>query len=389
MTEVQSETETKHESEQETPLAYLDGVIRHFDALQIKTGIRALRSGVFIASSLSTALIENYRLWRAEVQSANALPSEEKCYRRMFGTESPELHYLLDGKLCIPGFLIPSEQPLDRNRFALPYSQASLLDATSYIHPRDPIFEQVSGISLGHGSGKGFYLSFDCGTKKFTVFEQGLKNFGLCARQSSRVTDKYPQLQGALRDSLEPLREILIKAKPISAKQKLLVPSKYSTKKGYTLLRFESLVLVMEKEHQLIDCFDTRGKNLRALIDSELRQRKNKRVGAFELTPKDKRFIAKIKIRSKYFRLHRKAFQEVLRSANSSPGLRRELSVRYTVVDCMQALGEILRLADWVAYQVPAKTTKKSQTKKRLQYGRWVFKTGENYSIVACEERRE
>lgn len=389
MAESAHEQAVVENKKQELPLAYLDAVLKHFSSEEIKSGLRALRTGVFIDTKLVPSLVANYRLWRQVVQSANAAPSEEKCYRRLFNTESPELYYLLDGKLCIPGFLIPSEEILDRNRFSIPYSQASLLDAKFYIHPRDRILEETPGVSQGHGSGKGFYLELSCGDQKFTVYESGLKSFGECARQSSRVLDAYPQLKGALRDSLQPLREILTKAKVIPTKQKLLVPGKYKSKKNARLLRFESLVLVVEKENQLIDCFDTRGKNLRELIKSELAERRNRRLGAFELTPNDKKYIAKIKIRSKYFRLHRKAFHEVLRSAHSSPGLRRELPTRYTVVDCLQALGEILRLADWVAQEEKGRQGSKGKVRKRLQFGRWVFKTAENYSIISCQERRD
>ncbi len=388
MTDTQATEASKPEQPATPSLGYLGGVLKHFSASEIKSGLRALRSGVFVDEALCIQLFENYRLWRVEVQSSKTTPSDEKCRRRMFGTESPELYYLLDGKLCIPGYLIPSEQPLDRNSFSIPYSQASLLDAKQYIHPRDRILNDAEGVSLGHGSGKGFYLSLRCGEKQFTVMESGLKSFGLHGRESSKLVQKFPALKGALRDSLQPLREIIRTAKPITSKQKLLIPSSFRAKKGTSLLRCESLVLVMEENTRLIDCFDSRGKSLRALIDEEFQNSKNKRIGAFELTPKDKRFLAKIKIRGKYFRLHRKAFLEVVRNAHASPTFRKELKPRYTVRDCLQVLGEVMRLADWVSVEEGDGKKGKAKVKKRLQYGRWVFKTGEKYSIVACEERR-
>jgi hypothetical protein len=380
-------------------LSFIDGLIGHLEARKVKDGMRALRCGVFVDEILQADLIVAYRSWLSSVQGGNVSPSDEKCMRRLFNSEQPELFYLLDGNRCIPGFLIAADGTLERNRFPLVWSQAPLMDATNYLHPRDRVLTETPGVALGHGTGKGFYLEIVAGAQRFRIEEKALQRFAACVRDSSALLKEFPEMRGALRYAISPLQRVLKNATLVPANQRILVPALLRTNKDITLFRYQSLVLVLNKQSALLDCFEPRGKSLREFIERELELAGAKRVGTFELTPRDRRFVGKIKIKSKYFQLHRKAFFEVVRTVGVSPTLRKQLKGRYTVIDCLKELEDVLRCADWVSYENPStavgpskqsksKQGKQNKPKRRLQFGSWTFVTGEKFSILACEERR-
>ncbi|MCB0325556.1 MAG: hypothetical protein KDD69_18370 [Bdellovibrionales bacterium] len=374
----------------------LYGLLDALDADVKRREVRVIRTGVFVHEDAVAAALSAYQQWLNTISGGtSSTKSVEKLRRRLFNTETPQLFYLLDGNRCLPGYLMPSgDEPLSRDRLRALWSEAPLLDTREYLHPRDPILERLNGVYPSAKGGEGFGVDIEIESGRIRVNEPVLRSFAKALRGSA-LAKEFPDAVQALRASIGPLQRALAQAKRIPPKQRLLVPQAY-VKGSFVFSRFGTLVLVADATGQsLLGCYEPGSGGLRQFVDDEVEQLGKRRVEIVELTPSDRRFLGTLRLKGKQYRLHRKAFLEVVREAGRSPSLRRKLPNRYTVRDCLLELANLLKGADWVYLKDVGETTakagknRKPSQKRRLQFGPWLFETGENFSIVGCRERKK
>src|SRR5690606_1638650 len=101
--------------------------------------------GLFISESFFVETVEHYARFLGTLNNGKS-PAYHRAIRKLWGTETPALQYTIHGKKVVPGYLI--EQRLEApQKFSFPLYRGKPMDATNYIHPRDPLFEEKTEYS--------------------------------------------------------------------------------------------------------------------------------------------------------------------------------------------------------------------------------------------------
>ena len=189
---------------------------------RIVVGLRVMSGGLFVEQSHLVDLLESYRTFFKERQSEGHDLSLPKAIRRLFETETPELKYLIDGKLCLLGHLLPV--PLTNlSALRIPIFQGSLYDPAQYLNPRDPMLGQIPGVSP-RLEPDGFALDVETSFGALRVSEAALREFARIYRHSPLLQKDFGAAKPTLREMLTPLVSVLRKSRAVKSKESGLVP---------------------------------------------------------------------------------------------------------------------------------------------------------------------
>ena len=382
------------EEQKERPdFSFWSSLPRYFKHPELQANFRRTGQGVFVNETVLTRLLSSYQSWLQEKTGATAQKSVEKCRRRLFGQDDPELFYVLDGKKCLAGYLIPVDGE-HLSKLQLPLYQGNLMDTHNYIHPRDPQLLSIPGIKsiLHPHEGLMLELSLPGGTIK--VSESALRAFTAAAADISPLRQQYPALRGALRGQLAPLLELLKQAKPVRAKDRLLVPEEVKRTEP-ELLKIEALVFVVNREKLLIGAYGLNRSNVLALVKRELRvfsrhRQPQKREKQKRGKRKQMRPSAILTASKQNYFLPLGSFLRFLELARRSPTLRKPLGFRYTALDCLQLCRSIFEKSRKLEDHEAARLTKTLGDRKDVSFrkaGTWYFVLGHDHSILDCFQR--
>src|SRR5690606_33823967 len=110
--------------------------------------LRMLAQGMFVDEGAQGELLEAYSSWYADYAMREKLPDtpdRERLKSKLFECLSRHTYYLLDGKALLCGRVLQGEITGVPTSL-IPTFRGSLLDATTYIHMRDPILQSTEGI---------------------------------------------------------------------------------------------------------------------------------------------------------------------------------------------------------------------------------------------------
>ena len=321
--------------------AFIQAFPHLFSHAEIISYFRLTSKGLFVCEALLEKTLAQYRKWRKEATGSDTEVSDEKARRKLIGEEIPVLYYLLDGKKCLPGYLLHVSCN-DTEKTNVPTYQANLMDTSDYVHPRDPLLSTIPNLKTSMNSHEGllFHINFPRLKKQWTFSPQTLSQFATCARKNKSLLTYYKKLNGALREAIKPLQEIIERAKPIAKRDTLFLPSEYTKQQDIKLLTAKGIIFVIEGEDKIKSCFAVYANALVELVRSEIKLFKERRFRTKTLllmTTKSRVPHVAILLTPKVkYLLSLKALIEFIKIAPKSMPISKQLPRKFTLKDCLK-----------------------------------------------------
>lgn len=356
--------------------------------------LRRLRTGVFIPESCLKDVEEQYRNWLLAHHISSK--SDDKLEKRIFGIETPHLSYLPEGQDCLSGFLATFQAPasssseseqLNFNFGSVPKSDSSVISGVGFLHPKDSFFAEHPSIKIRRSSTLGTSIEFKVGEKQYTAKESVARSLAELLRTSSRFSAEFPNIQNSLRDAIIAVSKICKGARAHAPKKPIFVPSTLKGDDG-NLLVYKNLVLVFNKDFQLQDFYELRGKNFKNKVLEEIAKLKGdskvRVFDALEICSSRSGFYLRAKVKGKYISIDTFAILELVDMVPLSNWMLAKVPARYTVQDVLTAIGGALRYADWVnmnSLSLEQKEAKDGGSRYELKYIPWTFVVSKKNSI--------
>jgi hypothetical protein len=374
--------------------AFVEALPNLFASHELQSFFRVTSQGVFVHEDVMGRLVETYQAWLKSKTDAQSEKSVQKCTRRLFDTEEPILYYLLDGKKCMTGYLMPGAVQ-NYQRLKIPYYGANLLDTSNYLHPRDQRITSLPHLKAELKAHEGLVFYVQLGERELSFSSEVLSSFAESARRSRMLIEEYPQLTGALREAIIPFVQVLERARPVSHKERLLVPQRYLNQSEFNFLRIGPLVVVLKGNRAVAGCYGLAGKSLSSLVRTELelleQKPEGRRIGGLELAAgRKRRFLAKFDMQQSSFFIDYKAFYEFLKYLPKAHLSRKILPQRYTIKDCLEVFALFFSSAKPLESRkkTPPQKGKKKPAFSYRKTGSWTFVIDQENVILSCSERR-
>jgi hypothetical protein len=313
-----------------------------FSELQLKKQFRRLADGLYIGEELLPEFLKHFALWQARKNNTSATV-DIKITEKIFGERYPQPYYLLDGKLCQVGFLIPSNTS-DLHKKIIPEFRGSLTSTLDTLHPRDPGLVNIPNTEVVLDR-TGFGIKLKVRQKTIFLNTTAIKNFQQTLSNSPRLRRRYPAALQGLRSAITPLERLLISAKPVRSKQTVLIPSALRSQRNLIYLRNGGFFFVLSDNYDLITAYELRGRNFRNFIFSELdllRSSRSRHIGIMEIYKKRGAIVGALRTNDGEFNLlHIDALFKGLEMILRRRALRKKLNDRITLYDCIKLISKL------------------------------------------------
>lgn len=359
-----------------------------------KNHLRSTYDGIFIAMPFVKEIVNLFKNWFEKKTAGEITRTEKKCTKRLFGSITPQQYYLVEGKSCLMGYLIPYPVK-EPQKLKLPYYLGSLLDTQTYLHPKDPLLEQLNGVTaLTSNSGVRFQIKirqqlFEVNTPSLTEFAKVISTASHHTNDNSKNMDQAPSLRTAL-----PLFVKLFQhSRPLEQNWRLLIPAIYERQAGISFRQNRDWIFIVNNHSQLISCYQLHGRNLFRFIWREyvaFRQHsRSQRIGNFELRAKKSNYCGVFKLGNSIYVLPPQTLKQFIEQISASRKLRDGMPARYTVGDCLHKFCSCFQRISLTQPQSRPASTKGHPLKER-QYtspSGWIFTVNHRHIITSCAEK--
>lgn len=363
--------------------------LRREDMIQF---FRLTNKGVFLQEDAFEMLYSAYQSWQQKKRGESEVLSVEKIRKRLIGNEALPLQYLVEGKKCLLGYLMPNSLLAPGSAKNLP-TTGSLFDPQNYLDARDPIFQNTPGVVLRTTPKDGVLIEIKTKKQVFHLTTDTVKQFAEVCRNSPLLGKEFPETKESLRGCLLPLKSILERLRPLGQNHALLVPSDL-LQTDNLFFQFKNLILVIRGD-LLLRFFERKGKGEVLLLRSEMSKISGKEGDPRTIrgfTPNhEKGFpLGKIWIRGMSFLLHPNALMQFMRNFSRSKGKKR-LNPRYSLPQVLlQFVPAFFRsqpLRDEESRKLPMRY--RTSGAKYRRFADWVFVITDKNIISSCFLFRE
>lgn len=263
--------------------------------------------------------------------------SDKKLLRRLFGSEHPELEYLVVGNLCIAGYVMRGRQP-SQGRTRIAKAEGLFLSTQTSIHPRDPKLQKIPGVTV-RNLPQGILLEIPAKDLTLKLPLSNVRDAVEAARSNRSFRRQYPELKSGLRNALPAIASILKSAAPLGDRMKLFIRVQDSGK-GNTFYRSSDLYFVVGEKGTILSAMDGSRVGKKRMLFRELKALKNSPASTplkgARFFPPDKRHIISIKSGGRIYRTEPRAIDMLFGEIFRSKKLRSKLPARFSVVDLLQ-----------------------------------------------------
>ncbi len=357
--------------------------------INLKSKLRVVKRGVFIPEDQVEVVIKLFSEWL--IKNKVSIKSDDKITLRIFSVDNPPLYYLPEGNYCLSGFLAPFEGEI-LDQISVKKSMSALIDASTYIHPKDPFLLSSKNFRVKSSPQFGTaYELIDKDNKTFLFKEAALKLTLSLLKESKKFSNDYPELMTSMRDSIAPIIKLLSISKLVADKKKIFVPDRYKTGKFHFRL-ISNLVFVTSETNEVLFAYELRGKNFLELLDQELNYIRNtlnkKYLDIFEVYSNSRDISGSVKIKGKPVSIEKRALNELVQNATISKWLRGKLGDRFSLSDVILAISSALKFADWVdVSKLGENPDPRAKPKLELKYTPWTFSTVTIYDKGAGQKK--
>ena len=313
---------------------------------EIAGAMRVTNRGLFVEERFAERFVQAYESWLQTFTGSSGQRSPEKGWRKLFGGDHPKAHYVLEGQQCFVGFVVEGriEAP---QRLGIPLYRGNPLEATGYLHQKDPIFSRLQGVAVRSGTrGLEVVVALRGGGETRWTLKALTALRDLIAR--SRWLKKLGRSSGeTLRDCVVLLTRVMRSARPVGQKDVVLVPGELKANKALRVVRSGTLMVVTAADGMVERCYELVGKNLRDFLLTELAessQRKPpRRIRDARLIAGRGGVIAELFTASQRYPLDVGALAEFIRLFRHVDPPVRFSSRLFTAADAVEAFAQIYK----------------------------------------------
>lgn len=382
---------------------------------RLRGDVRITPRGLFVHKDSLEILVECYQKWLHSVAPQAEEKQPARIIKRMFGTTSPALFYLIEQKRALVGHLIaaPVANP---QALGLPVYLGSLEDGAQQIHPKDPLLQCMPQLSVKHApEGVQFILQLPSPLKRFTSLQfstEIVKSFARLAGHSRLLKEKLPEETPPLRDALKLMLEILGDAKLAHPEQRLLLPFTVAKDKTAETFFVQHLYWTVKGPGIIGRVFEREGPNLSFFLRQELaaiaKENKFARIRDFEIARHRSDAIGRFRFFGRDYPLYSHALLQFVRGViRTAPEPETPLKVltsegstskvaplsydwaRFSVVDCLDLFSVLLLKAEHVDF---ARVQRFLPPERRSNYQyrmheRWIFVLDTRGNVIDCLDK--
>jgi hypothetical protein len=383
---------------------------------RVKGDVRVTPRGLFVHKDSLDILVECYQRWLHSIAPQAEEKQPARIVKRMFGTTTPALYYLVEQKRALVGHLIaaPVANP---QSLGLPVYLGSLEDGAQQIHPKDPLLQCMPQLSVKHApEGVQFILQLPAPLKRFSSLQFSadiVKSFARLAVHSRILKEKLPEESPPLRDALKLMLELLSTAKLANPDQRLLLPFTSAKDKTAETLFVQHLYWTVKGSGIIGRVFEREGPNLSFFLRQELanlsKENKFARIRDFEIARHRSDAIGRFRFYGKDYPLHSHALLQFVRAViRTAPEPEAPLKVitsdvsssqakapaydwtRFSVVDCLDLFSLLLLKAEHVDFPRVQRFLPPERRGNNYQYRmheRWIFVLDRRGDVIDCLDK--
>jgi hypothetical protein len=340
---------------------------RFSDSLSSSTLLNSIKitpSGLFVTCEGWQNFLETFQSWLKIDTGSESLLDLDRCSNLICTSDSKHSsgkisYYILDGKNCRVGYLVPAK-PLDSLRNKFPHYAGTPIDGRKSIHPKDPILNQLPP-ELKVDSQR-LYIK---GNKfSFSIPFEDLSLLRTILGGSPKLKKYRSEFNKALRDILVPLSKFILSGQIIEKSKLRLIPSVFRKQSNIIILRFSDVFLVTDSTGVFKDGFGLKAKNFFDFVSIEInslaRSLRNRRIGNFEIETRSRHIAGVIRLKNEKFFVETKIILEWaqdFKSAEAQPA---------TLYDAILSLSNDFCTSDWILERdVPARFKVSTQTNSK------------------------
>ncbi|MDD7472989.1 MAG: hypothetical protein PUH01_02475 [Pseudomonadota bacterium] len=309
---------------------------------------------------------------------------ENKVIKKLFNEESLPVYYLLEGKSCQTGNLVPLNIN-EPQQFKMPYYLGTLTNARDYLYPQDPEILAINDLKIN-----GNNIEFKKGNFTYTLSQDLLKRFNHFIDFSPMISKRFSNSSKSLKESLKAFIFFFKKARFVHSPKKLLVPQKCKDNKNNKFMILDSLVFIFNKDNVMQDFYEAKGKNLYHFMRSEFEKIKpyyrSEKVGTFKPFPSSNKFLGVYTLNKKSSMLNPFAFFNFLETAPLMKSMEHYFMKTYSVKDAFEIFSYLfINAAPIEAKNIKNYIEKLSKYScKYLINQQWIFGLDNKDNLTTC-----
>ena len=399
------ETPSPAQRAEENHLAFVSEYSKQVPIEVFRANLRFTTRGLFVSQSFEPEVLKAFHDWYRRTHPDAPELSDTKLKRKLFGSEEPEAFYLVEGKTALYGVFVPANIG-DPQRFRLPFYLGSPNPAKDTLHPSDPIFQSIPGLSVVQGR-EGTEVHLQLGDRRYSFSLEDVKRFRELAKESISVKKHHPEFDVSLSKSLQAFVGTLRASKPIKEAELELRPLRFSEQpqppqrsarrdaRGPRPPEYRSiagLVFVLGDRGQLLQQYHLLGKNLYLFIRDEvafsLARKTHGHIGSFDIHPRKSLHLGRFQAHGKRYELHGNALKGFVTDYAEGAGNKPALKAR-NVRAYLEDLIAIFQLAQPIERHKIQDYLSNSQKKGFNYYvnQQWLFVVSRKYEIMDCIAR--
>lgn len=346
------------------------------DVVTLKDNYRITPQGLFIKLNETKNFVNLF--------AKDTKLQENKATKKIFEDEVLPVYYLLEGKNCLTGNLVPLNIT-EPQKYKLPYYLGTLTSAKSYLYALDPELENIKDLTIN-----GNEIKFKKGNYTYTLSIELLKKFNHFIDFSPMIYKRFPDASKSLKQSLKAFIFFFKKASFVHNTKNFLAPSKCLKNKSYKFMALDSLVFMFNKDNVIEDFYETRGKNLYHFMRHEFEKIKpsyrSEKTGTFKPFLASNKFLGSYTINGKSSMLNPFAFFSFLETAPSMKSMSHYFNKIYSI----ESAFEVFSYLFINAVPIDAKNIK-SYVEKLNKYSstylinqQWIFGLDDKKNLTTC-----
>jgi len=353
------------------------------DEFEAKDSLRVCGNGLFVSENSISLLTKSYEAWIKNQTGKDIQKSTDKYLKKFFDSESPKTFYLIDGKECLVGYIASETDnifnELKPSESNVPRYHGELLDPEWFLHPKDPIFSKLHGVTYESNSSKGSSICFEVKNKKIKLSTANLNRFMKKIKEARVINHE------SLRQALGPLAKILNQAKASPTKYCNIIPKSIVKKSPSLNLKWKTLSIILDKDNFIVGCFSNAGKAYRDSIDNEILSLQTKppltSVKSFTVS----RSTMKIKAHGMSLKLSQAAFSQymrLLKRKKLKKGDQRFLSIKSVITKLVNLIHKSREPNEELLNELL--DGKSLRNRIYRVNGNWVFVIKDKSEIASC-----
>ncbi len=371
-------------------LPFVEDVIKSIPSLEFQQHYRVTLHGLFVDPAARENLTNRYEEWFKKTTGINTEYRSEKWVRKLFGDEKPRLYYLHEGKTCLRGYIVPCRLPNPQG-YRRPFYLGTPTAATEMLHPQDPLFSEIPGITAKE-TRNGIEITVTLRGRDYIIPVAAVQHFIQLAHSSVKVKKRYPNYGESLSESTRALLELLRRTKLLRPNREVIRPFIFEHPRARFECRSSSgFYFYFDGARRLALIYHLFGRNIFNFVRDEIvlafAGKDRHRFRSFEVFHRKHECLGVVEAHGRRLAISPHAFVNFVGEVLRSPSILRQKdkTILWYIEEFIMSmqLSQPIEFAKVAAFVPP----KLRRGQRCFTYKQWLFLVSDRYIITECLSR--